>query len=335
MPTKIVALLPWLLPLLTPGPSASPPQQPAPKILPRYEGKPLEYWVALLQNGSNEEQKKAAVAIAAFGPDATPAVPKLVEMLDDRSEWYRQLVGATLCELGTAAKSATPVLVRSLKDKTARSPGVTIAILGSIGADPKEVLPVLIPALEDRQQRDIALRVICSFGPAAKEALPALRRAIRDEQAHDDEQKAASLILIEPLAGIGADAVPLLMEFLQEKSAGFQSYSADALAKIGPAAKPALPALVKLLKSDDSEVRRDVAIALWKIDKNTEGVPALAALLKEPARYLAEPAAMVLGQMGPAARPALPELREALMHPNEGVRDAVLKAISKIDRDSK
>jgi hypothetical protein len=54
---------------------------------PRYEGKPLSYWIERLQKCENNVDRCAAAeAIKAFGPDAVSAVPALVEMLDDRSE---------------------------------------------------------------------------------------------------------------------------------------------------------------------------------------------------------------------------------------------------------
>ena len=137
---------------------------------PRYEGKTLAYWVNRLQTAENDEDRyKAAQAIEAFGPDAAPAVPALVEMLDDRSERFREIVGGVLCSLGPAAKAAAPVLVRSLREKTARTPRVVIGVLGCIGPDASEAVPELIKAARKPQTSPTPPRNrSASIGPAAK-----------------------------------------------------------------------------------------------------------------------------------------------------------------------
>ena len=251
-------------------------------------------------------------------------------MLDDRSERFRGLVASVLCKLGPAARSAAPILMQLLKEKKARSPELVIQILDRIGPDPKAVLPILTAALEDASLCDEALKAICNLGPTARDAIPAIERAIRNARANGKNRVYASFSLIDPLANLGGEVVPLLLEFLKEEDADFQSRSAYALGKIGPAAREAVPALTKILGHEDPSVRRDAARALWCIRKDVAGVPVLTALLKEEARYLAEPAAQSLGDMGPAAKASLPALREALSHPNPDVRYAAREAIGKI-----
>jgi HEAT repeat protein len=298
---------------------------------PRYGGKPLAYWVERLQNDSENDQPKAAAAIVAFGPDAEPAIPALLQMLDDRSGEFRSLVGSVLCQLGPDAKTATPGLVRLLQEKKARNPEMVVKILGRIGPDAADALPVLVKALENRSLCDAAVQAICAQGPSAKDAIPAIRQAIRDAEAHEEGGTCRSFALFEPLTKLGSDAVPLLVEFLEDKDVSFQLCSAHALGRMGAGAKAAVPALMKALKSDAPAVRGEAAQALWKIEQSTAGVPVLAALLKEKARYPAESAAQVLGEMGQKAKSALPELEEALSHEDYFVREVARQAIRNID----
>src|SRR5205823_1016176 len=95
-------------------------------------------------------------------------------------------------------------------------------------------------------------------------------------------------------------------------------------------AKDMVPALRDALKDDDEFVRLAAAKLLWKIDKNSDGVKVLAALLKT---YFWDDAAGELGEMGPAAKAALPELRDALSREDKkGTNcESLREAIRRID----
>jgi len=301
---------------------------------PKYEGKPLHFWVKKLQGSDSDVQRRVVLdAIKAFGADAAPAVPALVELLDDRSEAYRADIAQLLCDLGPPAKGAAPFLVRLLKEKKARSPELVVKVLGRIAPDVPEVVPVLVAGLQDRQLRSAALEALCSLGSSARGAIPALRDAIRAAKADAPAEGIASPAVVFTLAKLGVDAIPLLIELLDEPDSMFPRRVAQVLGEIGPAAKPAVPALTKALQNDDPFVRRDAACALWQIDKNSAGVPVLAAMVKDGGSWLVEPAAAALGEIGPAAKAALPELERAYYaHPRSA--SALTLAIGRIDAEA-
>ena len=223
----------------------------------------------------------------------------------------------------------------------------------------KKPVPVIITALEDPKLADDAIKTLCSFGPAAKDAIPAIGRAIRYRHAHEKEQDIKTYNLIGDLTELGAVAVPLLIEFLQDKDLDLdcQDQSARVLREIGPAAKEAVPALTNLLQHDDLLIRMVAANALWIIDKNAAGLPAAMALLKEgvngqarqvmrrfgsgPFGFLvigysmsdrwAAAAAGVLEDFGPAAKSALPDLEKGLAHEDPDFRSCMMDTIEKID----
>ena len=88
----------------------------AEKKVPRYEGKPLDYWVKRLQNAKDQDERiKVRAILIAFGPAAAPAIPELLEILDDYSEEFRREAAEILGEIGPAAKAATPPLVKAFK----------------------------------------------------------------------------------------------------------------------------------------------------------------------------------------------------------------------------
>ncbi len=109
---------------------------------PKYEGKPLNYWVERLQKCEKDEDRNAAAkAIKAFGQEAAPAVPALVEMLDDRSDSFRDLVGEILAVIGPGAKSAVPALITLSRRKRLGVPRLLLKSWGRLARMPKKLCP--------------------------------------------------------------------------------------------------------------------------------------------------------------------------------------------------
>ena len=255
----------------------------AQKPEPKYEGKPLAYWIERFQKAENEKDRfEAERAICAFGTDASPAVPALMVMLDDRSESYRTQVARMLCAIGSGAKGAVPDLIKMLEEKSPRDPNAVILIL-------------------------------CAIGPDAKNAIPAIRRVSMD--------------FYKPLKGdghvpfsmpdrsnfdyqnLGPDVVPLLLDIIDAGDCAGKGNAFRSLGELGPKAKPAASRLTRLLKHEDAEVRLEAARALWAVENNPTVIPVFAALLKTENGYIAISAAKALGDIGPAAKEALPALK--------------------------
>src|SRR5439155_4446488 len=104
-------------------------------------------------------------------------------------------------------------------------------------------------------------------------------------------------------------AIPVLIELLDEPNYNLRLRAAQILGTVGPLAKSAIPALVELL--DDTQIVATIAgQALGQI--GPEAVQAvLDSWLKEES--VSRPGVIqALVQFGPAAKPALPKLMEAL-----------------------
>ena len=269
------------------------------------------------------EQHEAASAIGAFGADADPAVPKLVELLDDRSPEYRHLISYwILAQIAPDAKSVVPAMIKLLKDKRARDPNDVIEVIQYAGPRAKDAVPVLTDALADDKLAMRAIRGAFAIGPAAKGAIPAIGKAVR--KLDDDENS------IGWLNQLGPDAVPLLCELLDEKSSSRKISAIESIKNVGSDAKSAVPQLAKLVKHNDEKVRLASAQALWALGKHPDAVPALVALLEDGKTFDVIHAAIVtLGEIGPEAKAALPALR-VYVGPNRGfygppAREAVEK----------
>jgi len=104
--------------------------------------------------------------------------------------------------------------------------------------------------------------------------------------------------------------------------------AAEGLGRIGPEAKEAIPALIKVLGNDD--VGRSASVALGRIARGAmEVVPALTRALSDPDVFVRCYAAETLGEIGPGAKEAVHAL-ERLAEKDPAVRPFAREALEKI-----
>lgn len=137
------------------------------------------------------------------------------------------------------------------------------------------------------RSRDLGWRVgaanaLAAMGPRAYEAVPALLNAMARKSCEIEFSQAVD----KAMKAIGVQALPALANALRSNVAQARFHAASALARLGPAAAPAVNLLAEALETDpDYSVRSNAADAL--------------------------------GAMGPAAASAMPALRRAAGNPNE------------------
>ena len=121
----------------------------------------------------------------------------------------------------------------------------------------------------------------------------------------DQEVQSNAISLAPELGSYAFDAVPILRDhFLEDGGCTFE------LAMLGPLAKNAVPALVERLPKSDGYDKLGISNALWQIDGNTTlVVPALIDLLHHDFGPIRRDAAAMLGEIGPAAKEAVPPLQ--------------------------
>ncbi len=105
--------------------------------------------------------------------------------------------------------------------------------------------------------------------------------------------------------------VPVLMELLEDQDDQVCFTACNALAIVGANAKPAVPALLKMLKHSNLFHRRNAANTLASILSSCEAkeaVPALSEALKEDDAFVNYHCAMALGRIGRQAEEAVPAL---------------------------
>ena len=143
-----------------------------------------------------------------------------------------------------------------------------------------------------------------------KEAVPVLA-----EMLGSDLSRVRS-VAAQGLAEVAAHAVPVVAEIgrvLKDNNLNARYYAAQALKGMGPAAAPAVPALIGALDTHPSR------------EPDLEGPPRY----YKDARWVAADA---LAAIGPAAKAALPKLREAAAKDEaQEVRAAAAEAIKSIE----
>jgi HEAT repeat protein len=185
------------------------------------------------------------------------------------------------------------------------------------------------------------VEAIGSAGPAAVGALSHLEAALNDQDLRVRGHAALAIGQIGPQA---ASSVNRLIDVLAER--WMAAPAAEALGRIGEAARAAVPALLGTLKNEETEVRLNAAEALWRIDKNTcDTIPVLIGCLAsrvrssevddpniqyEPDTTARAMAAAILGKMGPAAGSAVGALRKAREEGGYGMEEAIDKALASI-----
>jgi HEAT repeat protein len=135
--------------------------------------------------------------------------------------------------------------------------------LGGFGPDAAKAVPALIRAFDDEKPY-VRLPVVASLGnigPKAREAVPVLVQALWDKDSTISWNAGQSLGKIGPEEGV----VSGLTLALEEGGFNTRSAAADGLALIGPAAKAAVPTLIRALQDDESWIRDRSLLALKSI----------------------------------------------------------------------
>lgn len=144
----------------------------------------------------------------------------------------------------------------------------------------------------------------------------------------DQNDEDLRLVASEALARIGAPAVEPLRARLKDKDAKVRFYSAQTLARLGPAAAPAAADLVARLKDADADVRFKAAYALGQLGLSTDMViDGLASALDDSDADVSRTAVESLEKIGP---PALPKMYKLITDAREPARSRLMDALDKI-----
>jgi HEAT repeat protein len=256
-----------------------------------------------------------------------PTVADLAKDPDTRSAWPQPTLTQIVGSFGEDAKALVPVLVAQLKDSP--SPGIKqqcVVALGRIGPAAKEAISSLKPFLNDTNPGLVleAARALVLLGDTSKEIAPAVARGFKGRSGAVVVATSDVLIQLGPHAASAAE--PLLEAWRKETVTTQRLRLAELLALVDPKAAAETASFLREQTRQPYSGAR-AAVALWRIDpKTADGLPYLLRQLREQAPYVKTYAADALGEIGPAAKEAIPDLEAALEQKIEPATSELLKA---------
>lgn len=288
---------------------------------------------ALKQDKETRVRSIAAIALGDIGPGAKSAIPALVTALKDSDTTTRICAAAALGEMARGNDMAIAALRKAIEDNDSRVGENAINSLVRIGAVDRKLIDHLIGLLKGKRHDFVAARGLGVIGPPAKDSVPTLVAVMDDKERH-------GMVCCSATAALGKigknveTSLPALIRTLSGQSGTLQNKVLDALALLGPEAKPAVPRLVKCLESipessfsDDHRIK--IASTLARIDPKVEAaVPHLITLLRNKEMQLA--AISALGEIGPAAKAALPDLKRSFHNATASVRMDIIDTMARI-----
>jgi HEAT repeat protein len=267
--------LPWVLAQL--GPEAVPSLQTA------------------LKSGPAPLQRQALRALALMGPQhAGPALPDVAALLKNENVKVRYLAALALGELNPKTAGPPPDLVETLKD---RDPVVRLAGAYALSRHPQFDAAPLVPVLQALLENNAFIASSWDI----------------DKKGHGSA------------SGYRSQPCPYYQIFWEEATA-------DLLIELGPKNQLAAETVVQLLKSCDYEGRHLIHLLLLQGEQAKPAVPALAKMLKHPEAHHRYKALLALGRLPvPLVADQLPEMRALLDDPEPRVRWRAFLNLAQLD----
>jgi len=219
--------------------------------------------VAKLDHSDVAIRVEATRALGRIGPDAAAAVPALIRECAEGEEALRLSALESLGRIGPAAASALPQVQSQLTHETPAIRAAAVTALGLIQADASESLPHLVRGLEDPDAdvRHAAAEAVGRLGQAGRPATRPLVALLKNKEDWS--------VALDALRQVEADSVPDLIQALDNSEPSVRLYACEALGKLGPRAKDALPQLRNLEKDDYDFIRRQARDAVRRIGEGT------------------------------------------------------------------
>ena len=289
------------------------PKAPEPSISERAEIRKL--MVRLGRARHEAKRSEAATQLSKFGPKAEMSVPALAQALKDRDSNVACAAAFALGKVGVYSKAAVTGLMKALSGgsrpelKQAAAEG-----LGLIGPNAQAAIPALLKALESGEVdlRSKAARALGLIGPkAATRGVPALRKVLEDSE--KGPRLAAAIALIQ-LGEKSPDLAKVLAGAVSRSGGAIvqtRQAACEALATLGPPAKPALSVLIAAVR-EAPEINKTLPYAAQRLEQHESfrraAILALGEIGDEEARPALERAAKV-SSLEEAAKAALAKLK--------------------------
>ena len=279
---------------------------------------------AAIQAKSPDEQYSAVDRLAATGPRAASALPQLAEALKSKDPELRWRAARAIGRIGSnkSAESLRPLI----GDENALVRAHAIYALGQLRVADEATLAAIIDKLNDPDAQ-VRRTVVSALRNIAdrKQVLPLIVKTL------EDEDPAVVMPALHMLAEAGPDVVPALVEALDNKEARY--WACLVLEELGPAAKPAVPALQKVLGDERPEVRLQAVIALAEIGPDAKAaMPDIVKLMADREPGVVYAATFALGKIGDPS--TIDHLSRAAESDDRFLKLLGMWALARLDKDN-
>jgi HEAT repeat protein len=225
--------------------------------------------IAKLDSKQMEVRMAAALLIGSHGQAAASAVPALSTLLDDPSPELQTIVIQTLGQMGKAAQPALTKLSALVSAEQLEVREAAALSLGSLELDADAVRPALAKALRDSKTevRRAAMKSIQRFGPQGAIFLPDI---IMMAEKKENLRSVERMLRRFERAGPDTRSLPELVKQLEHNQDAVRLLAIKFLALAGPSAKEAIPALDRMRKDPNAEVRKQAQAASDRIKSKAE-----------------------------------------------------------------
>jgi HEAT repeat protein len=246
-------------------------------------GDPREAAAVMLDEAINSPKRShredALRALAEIGPAASSVLPALKKRLRDEDGGADRWVACAICKIGRRIKRGETVLDErheaiEVLTELAREPDRRFGLYGTtevvreLGPDAAPLVPALVAVLKNRKSREhyAAVEALQAIGPAAAEAVPVLEAMLRE-----DPTRTAVAVALARLGrpDLATPAIPALVRAAERSVRPHDLawwYLLYDLPDFGPAARPAVPFLLRVMRKNDEDAYRLAARALLAID---------------------------------------------------------------------
>lgn len=222
-----------------------------------HEGKPIAYWMQQMTSPDSAIRHQAVEAFAHDAGRSAEAARALLEVLaSERDTDVHATIAEALGTLGPNALPAAPALVRLLDDEHAIVRQNAASALGALGTRSPLVVPALIHALADRDHdiRGVAADGLTRIGPAAASAAAPLARIVANDRIGWVRLRAT--IALGRLRARPDTVLPLLVHVAaRDEWSTLRAAAVDALACYPPGDRATAQAMEAARRDTSPEVR--------------------------------------------------------------------------------
>jgi HEAT repeat protein len=302
----------------------------------------LTEWIAKLDDPDPGVRLAAAYALGEMGPDAKPAVARLIRALKEAEPALREFSAAALGRIGPDAKAAVPALIAAMEEEDGQPvpglegpslPAVTKSQRERVARQAAEALTKIVPKAVSRLAQPNPQSAVFENVVVFKNANQQVRaNGFVFRNLNQNQQIIWSFDTNASKRGKAKPdrprSVSELIASLKHPSAAVRRTAATALAEAGAGARPALNPLLQALGDPDAKFAALAADALGKIGE--PAIPRLIAALKDEQSQVRANAAHALSVMQAKAKPATQALIRALADESKPVRDNAARALRRI-----